>query len=121
MSLLSLNHSLCSLYRPAVTKDSSGAQVQTFELVAAYQDMQCDVQPASSRVQFRFMQQQLVVSHSIFFTQDIGARAGDQLVIDDGISPKRIFLIQPAGYEPPAPGYANWPAVAHVEEQRPQA
>lgn len=100
MSLASMLRSIGTLQRSTSTKDASGGATKGAwsEVTTAA----CDIQPASSDVREQYMQQKLVVSHSVFVADDVGARAGDRWLFGT-----RYFLVQ--GYTPPAPGYPSWP------------
>ncbi len=111
MSLESMLRSTCTLQRPTTTKDEAGGRSLTFASVSGQSGVGCDVQPAGSSVIFRFMQQAIVCSHTIFVARDIAARAGDRVAVGD-----RLFLVIPGGYEPPAANYIQWPCQVHVQE-----
>lgn len=97
-----------TLQRSTSTKDGSGGAVKGTwnEITAA----NCDVQPASSTIREQYLQLKLIVTHSIFVSADVAARAGDRWKVDT-----RYFLVQ--GYKPPAPGYPQWPGRIDGEEQ----
>ena len=111
MSLLSMLRSTCTLKRKSGTKDSGGGWVDDYADVSGYADVSCDIQPASGRVREQYHQQQLAVTHTIYFAEDVPARAGDQIVGPDG----EIYQFQ--GYRPQAPGYRQWACVVDVERQ----
>jgi len=112
MSLSSMLRTACTLQRQTVTKDTSGGATRAWANVAGASDAPCDLQPASSAVRLQFQQQRQAVTHTLYLATDVGARAADRFVIG-----ARTFLLIPGGYQAPAPGYGQWPAVAHVEEQ----
>ncbi len=96
--------------RTTASKDTSGGPVSTsFANVAGAQDVPADVQSAGSNVRLRFMQKALVVSHTVYLSRDIGARAGDRIVYGT-----RTLMIVEGGYE--TGDMAGWPATAHVQE-----
>ena len=102
-------HTFGTLQRSASTKDASGGAVKgTWAAVGS--SVSCDVQPAGSDTRLQYAQLQLVVTHSIYVADDVGARAGDRFSADG-----RYFLVQ--GYTPPAVGYLQWPGRIDAEEQ----
>lgn len=111
MSLLSMCRTSGTLKRPTNSKDASGGMVvDPFVVIAGYDGVACDIQPATGSIRFQYMQQQLNVSHTVFTASEIPAKPGDVWV-----SGARTFQFR--GREMPAPGYGQWPAKMHVEEQ----
>ncbi len=110
MSLRTMLKTTATLKRKSNTKDASGGLTPTFTAVSGYSDVPCDIQPATGSVRMQYMQNQTNVSHTMFFQTDIGAKAGDILT-----SGSRIFQFR--GKEQSAPGYRQWAAKIHVEEQ----
>lgn len=111
MSLTSMLRSTCTLERKSTSKDASGGMVNTFAAVSGYSGISCDVQTASGTTQQRYMQEKTIVTHTIYFDQDVPAKAGDRFTNDDG----ETFLFK--GRRPPSKGYDAWPCVVDVEEQ----
>lgn len=107
MSLLSMCRTTVTLERQEITKDAAGGEIKVWEPVV--EDIPADVQPSSAHTVLAYMQQQIHVSHTIYLTQDVGARKTDRFT-----SSGRVFLIR--GYRPGAPGYNQWPAIADVQE-----
>lgn len=110
MSLESMLRTSCTWQRKTTSKDAAGGMVNTFSAVSGYSDIPCDIQPASSNTRMRYMQEQLNVSHTIYFAQAVPANAGDRFTSDG-----RTFLFQ--GRRPSAPGYVQWAEMCDVQEQ----
>ena len=111
MSLLSMLRTTATQQRATKTKDASGGQVMTFADIAGSTDVPCDIQPASGNVQVRYMQQNKVVTHTMYFSERLTVLAGDRFATSDG----RYLHFQ--GMKPAAPGYTQWPTVVDVEEK----
>ncbi len=101
----------CTLRRQTSTK-AGGGPVAAYADVSGQQNVACDVQPAGADEVLRFLQKGLVVSHTVYLAQDIGARASDVIATADG----RTFLVLGGGYEQGATGYLQWPAQVHAQE-----
>lgn len=100
-----------TLQRAPQGKDNSGGMVKNFADVTGYVDVPCDIQPASGNVRLQYMQQNKIVSHTMYFGQAITVLAGDRFATSDG----RYFHFR--GQKPAAPGYTQWPGIVDVEEQ----
>lgn len=111
MSLRSMCRSTITLKRVTTAKDAAGGQAQTYTAVSGYSGIRCDIQPASSAIREQYREMQLAGTFSIYFAQDVPARAGDQLTGSDGT------VYQFRGVRPPAPGYQQWACVVDVERQ----
>lgn len=108
MSQLSLCRTVATLQRETVLYDASGGQTKVWADLTA--DVPCDIQPASSQRVTVYAAKKIEVSHTIYLSQDVSAKATDRFV-----SGTRIFRIK--GYKPSAPGYEEWPSEADVMEQ----
>jgi len=112
MSLLGMFRTTGTLQRQVVAKDADGGKTSTWANVSGATAIACDIQPAGSSVVMRFAQRQMNCTHSVYVGGDIAARDTDRFVIGS-----RVFKI--LGYEPPAPGYSQWPGTLQVEESYP--
>ncbi len=111
MSLASMCRSSVYMQRQNVPQDSSGGQgPRTWADVGAL-PIRCDIQPASGSVQMRFMQEQLICTHTIYLVSDPGATADCRFQTADRL---RTFVFR--GRQPAGAGYKEWPCVIHVEE-----
>jgi hypothetical protein len=110
MSLASMCRSALFMQRQTVSQDSSGGSLRAWANVETA-PIRGDIQPASGAVQMRFMQQELIVSHTLYLVRDPGATPDCRFQTADGT---RTFLFR--GRLPPGAGYKQWPCVIHVEE-----
>ena len=111
MSLASMaSRTTGTLKRATDAKDASGGMVKTYAAVDGYEDVSCTIHPASSSIRMQYMQRQMNCTHTIFTDEDVPAMSGDIWVSDS-----RIFQV--LGREPKSPGYTQWPAKIHAEEQ----
>lgn len=111
MSLGELLRTTGTLKRKVLVKDASGgATMPSYSAVSGYTDVPCDIQPASGTTRMQYMQLQANVTHSVYSESEIPAKAEDIFV-----SGGRTFQFR--GREMPPPGYDEWPAIMHVEEQ----
>ena len=79
MSLASLLNTLVTLQRPAITKDTSGGSVRSFQDVSGVVEVIAAVQPASHREKQTFAARQLFISHVVYFDADRDVRRGDRI------------------------------------------
>jgi hypothetical protein len=66
--------------RPAVTKDASGGQVFTQNIIAS--SVPCCVQPVSGKMALYYAQRNLEVSHEVYFGSDPTLEMGDILIFN---------------------------------------
>lgn len=109
MSLLSMCNDTITLQRQTRNKDAAGGWVSTWADVSGMTDIPADIQPAESRTVVAYSQQQMMVSHTIFLSQDITAKATDRIT-----SGGRYFKVH--GYTPPG-SRDEWPAKADCQEE----
>lgn len=108
MSLLGMLRTTCTIQRRDVQKGTAGGQTMAWDAVVT--DEPCDIQSSSGRVFMDYQVRGLRVTHTVYFSRDVGIFATDRI-----ISGTRVFKVQ--GYTPPSPSYTQWPAKADVEEE----
>lgn len=86
MSLRSMLNMSGTLYRPTIGQGASKGITGTLVPVADAENVPCSVDAASAGTQMLYRQQNMTVTHTIWFETNIGARPGDQFRVteDDG-------------------------------------
>ncbi len=96
MSVASLCNLEATLQRPTITEGRSGGQGPTiFTTVPNSVDAPCSIQPASASTQMRYMQRQMVVTHTMYFDWDWKVFLGDRWVMQDfSTGGQRAFIVR---------------------------
>ncbi len=130
MSLGTMCRTSGTLKRRNLSKDASGGMLMVpttvgpvttpgYVVVAGYENIPCDIQPATGSTRLQYMQEQMNVTHTVYTEEEIPAKAGDLWMTgigsDGDETDARRFQVQ--GREMPPPGYEEWPAQMHVLEQ----
>lgn len=81
MSIAGLMRESMTLQRESVSLDDAGGQSASFAAVSGATDIRCSLQPASGSVQMMYGQRGLMTTHSVFVAKNIGAKAGDRVLL----------------------------------------
>lgn len=79
MALASLLNKVVTVRRPQVIKDQSGGAVRSFSDVDGQTSVPCSIQPVSEQERIRFASRQLLITHSVYFDQDLDLQRADVL------------------------------------------
>lgn len=79
MSVAAMCRDSVNLERQNVTQDGAGATRRSEPWSVIQSNIRCDIQPASASVQMRYERRSMVVSHTVYFFQDIDANEQDRL------------------------------------------
>jgi hypothetical protein len=90
VSLASLLVNAVTVTRPQVTKDASGGAVRNFIEVDGQADVPCSLQPVSDQERIQFATRRLLVTHSVYFDQDLALQRADVL---EEASSGRSFVV----------------------------
>lgn len=86
MSMLALCENEVTLYRQTITQGQSGGQNPSMFVVDSEAvNVPVSIQPSSASTQLRYMQRQMVVSHTLYFEDNWQARTGNRWVTEGGL------------------------------------
>lgn len=92
MTVLAMCAGILTLQRHTPRQGGAGGQKEsTFVPDPNATEVQCDIQPATADTKLKYMQDRMVVSHTLYFDWDYSPNIKDRWVDDNGL---RVFIVQ---------------------------
>ena len=101
MSVAALCRDAVTLERQTITQDAGGGTRRAEPWIPLKVNVRADVQPVSSNTSMRYERRSISVSHTVYFSEDVGATEQDRIRIV-GSNPIRYLLVQ--GYRDASAG-----------------